>query len=83
MGVTVAVLAAGLAGCGGATKTVTVTTTPTAAPPAPGTAAAAAAAGGGEDGIRVRGERTSNRYRPATGCGLERGAVKTLTDPGA
>jgi hypothetical protein len=82
MGVTVAVLAAGLAGCGGATKTVTVTTTPTAAPPAPGTAAAAAARGGGE-GIRVRGERTSKRYRPATGCGIERWAVKTLTDPGA
>jgi hypothetical protein len=76
---------AALAGCGGATRTVTVTTTPTtpsAPPPAPGTAAAAGA-GTGEEGIAVRGERASARYRPATGCGIERWAVKTLTDPGA
>jgi hypothetical protein len=83
MGVAAAVLVAGLAGCGGATRTVTVATTPTAPPPAPGTAAAAAAGGGREDGIAVHGERASARYRPATGCGIERWAVKTLTDPGA
>src|SRR5436305_10169240 len=73
-----ALLFTALAGCGGDTRTVTVTTTPSAPPPA-----AAAARGGGEEGPTARGARAAARDRPATGCGFERWAVKTLTDPGA
>lgn len=76
-----------LAGCG--TNTVTVTAPAKAPAPAPQTTLAAAASGG-EEGIRHDMHpspdfhaRQVPRFRPATGCGVERWAVKTLTDPGA
>lgn len=88
VGVACCVSAAALAACGG-TKTVTTTVPPTAPAAGPQTAISALASGG-EEGIRVKrrlrsGERARivENFRPATGCGVERWAVKTLTDPGA
>lgn len=78
--------AAALAACGG-TRTVTVT--PQAPPPGPQTRIPGGVAGG-EEGISVRERLPSGAkpkivpsFHPATGCGIERWAVKTLTDPGA
>ena len=76
-----------IASCGGGTKTETVV--PRAPQPAASTRLSQRPSGG-EEGIRVRHRlvtgvraRIVPRFRPATGCGIERWAVKTLTDPGA
>jgi hypothetical protein len=83
------VLAAGVAGCGGGTTTVTVQTTATAPPPAAATKLSGSKSNG-EQGIRrdlhpsaAFHARHAPRFTPAAGCGIERWAVKTLTDPGA
>ena len=88
LGVACCASAAALAACGG-TKTVTTTVPPTAPAAGPQTAISGLASGG-EEGIRVKrrlksGQRAGivQSFRPATGCGVERWAVKTLTDPGA
>lgn len=79
-----------LASCGG-TETVTRTTTvPPQAPPATQATLLGPEESAGEESIPVRrGLSTGEKarivpdFRPATGCGVERWAVKTLTDPGA
>ena len=80
--------AAGAVAACGATKTVTVTTQATAPAPAAQTTLRASESGG-EEGIRHNlhpspgfRARSAPRFTPATGCGVERWAVKTLTDPG-
>jgi hypothetical protein len=76
-----------VAGCG--TQTVTVTA-PVKAPPPSAQTSLRASQTAGEEGIRhdmhpSAGFRARQvpHFTPATGCGVERWAVKTLTDPGA
>jgi hypothetical protein len=72
-------------GCADGSATFTVTTPPKAPPPQMG-AAKPAPPGDSEEGISVRRSAATpdvRVLRPATGCGIERWAVKTLTDPGA
>lgn len=80
-------VAGGLSACGGQTVTVTV---PARAPSPSGQTTVPAARSGGEKAIRhdlhpsrAFRARSVPRFTPATGCGIERWAVKTLTDPGA
>lgn len=79
-----------LASCGG-TETITRTTTvPPQAPPATRATLLGPDESAGEESIPVRRRLSTGEkarivpdFRPATGCGVERWAVKTLTDPGA
>jgi len=87
---TLAIATAAIAGCGGTKTVVRTVTTPPASPPPAESTLLSAQASGGEEAISVRRHLRSGKkarvvpqFRPATGCGIERWAVKTLTDPGA
>src|SRR5438552_432663 len=82
-----AIGAAAAAGCDGTKAPVRTVTVPPLAPPRSQATQLSARASGGEESISVRQRLRSGQaprvvphFQPATGCGMERWAVKTLTD---
>jgi hypothetical protein len=89
-GTLVVALVSALAGCGGTKTVVRTVTGPMVSPPPAKSTELSGIASGGEEAIKVDRHLSSGvtarvvpRFKPATGCGVVRWAVKTLTDPGA